>query len=182
MPQADARRGLAQATPAGARAGEHGPDQGDAGCLARQPADHLDPPAGLPEGSLQQVGVADAAPVLGGEAQVGGEAGQERSADWPAGLPVRCAACPSALGWSCFSFRSRSRSTLRRRLSSPTRGATTSQCTHSRTSTSPARSRSRSSRKIQKRSSTAPGSHSPHISLTPASVPAHRGNAVGARH
>jgi hypothetical protein len=75
-------RGVGQATPALAGAVQYRPDQLQAGALAGEPADHLGAAAGLPKGPLQQVGVADALPVLAREPQVdrqllqgGGEAG-----------------------------------------------------------------------------------------------------------
>jgi hypothetical protein len=49
------------------------PDQRQAALLAGQAADDLDPAAGLAEGPLDQVGVADALAVLGREQQVGDE-------------------------------------------------------------------------------------------------------------
>jgi hypothetical protein len=41
--------------------------------LARQPADHFDAAAGLADGAFDEVGVADAVPVLSREAQVDGQ-------------------------------------------------------------------------------------------------------------
>jgi hypothetical protein len=52
---------------------EDRPDQRQATLLAGQPADDLDPAAGLPERVLDQVGVPDALAVLGLEQQVGDE-------------------------------------------------------------------------------------------------------------
>jgi hypothetical protein len=52
---------------------EHGPNRRQAGLLAGGPADPLDAAAGLAEGPLDQVGVADPLPVLAGEPQVGDE-------------------------------------------------------------------------------------------------------------
>jgi hypothetical protein len=43
---------------------EHGLDDGDTAALAGETADHLRAPAGLTEGALDQVGVADAVGVL----------------------------------------------------------------------------------------------------------------------
>jgi hypothetical protein len=62
--------------PAHAGRVQHRADQGEAGVLARQPPDHPDPAAGLAEGPLQQVGVADALAVPDREVEVGGERGQ----------------------------------------------------------------------------------------------------------
>src|SRR4051812_41790440 len=64
------------ATPASTGSVQHCPHESEAGPLAGKPADHLDPPAGLAEGALDEVGVADAGVVAGGEPQVGGEAGE----------------------------------------------------------------------------------------------------------
>ena len=65
-------------TPAPAPAGpiEHGPDQAQAGAFAGEPADDLDPSAGLAEGALDEVGVTDPLVVLDGETQVGEQAGR----------------------------------------------------------------------------------------------------------
>ena len=60
-------------TPATRGPVQHRPHQRQAGPLARQPADHLDAAAGLPEGPLDQIGVADPGPVLTGKAQERGE-------------------------------------------------------------------------------------------------------------
>src|SRR5712691_12979823 len=67
--------GHGEAAPAAGGPVEDGPDQGEAAGLAGEPADDLDPAAGLAEGSLDEVGVPDAVVVLGGEPQVGGQAG-----------------------------------------------------------------------------------------------------------
>jgi hypothetical protein len=67
-PQRLGRHG--EPAPALGDAVEHRPDQRQAALLSGQPADHLDPAAGLAEGALDQVGVADALAVLAGEAQV----------------------------------------------------------------------------------------------------------------
>jgi hypothetical protein len=67
-PQRLGRHG--EPAPALGGAVEHRPDQRQAALLSGQPADHLDPAAGLAEGALDQVGVADALAVLAGEAQV----------------------------------------------------------------------------------------------------------------
>ena len=40
------------------------PDERQAGALTGEAADHLDPPAGLAEGALDEIGVPDAVPVL----------------------------------------------------------------------------------------------------------------------
>src|SRR6266705_3893205 len=66
--------GHGQAAPAAGCPVQDGPDQGEAAGLAGQPADDLDPAAGLAEGALDEVGVPDPLVVLGGEAQVGGQA------------------------------------------------------------------------------------------------------------
>ena len=71
------RRG-GQPTPAAARAVKDGPDELETGPLAGESPDDLGPPTGLPERSLEQVGVADAPPVLGWEVQMGGELAQRR--------------------------------------------------------------------------------------------------------
>ncbi len=63
-----------QAAPAAGGPVQHGPHQGQAAGLAGEPADDLDPAAGLTEGALDEVGVPDAVVVLGGEPQVGGQA------------------------------------------------------------------------------------------------------------
>src|SRR6266852_1445793 len=65
--------GHGEASPSSAGPVEDGPGEGDAGGFAGKAADHLDAPAGLAEGPLDEVGVADPAPVLGREAQVDGE-------------------------------------------------------------------------------------------------------------
>src|SRR5262245_44440634 len=66
--------GHGQAAPAAGGPVEHGPDQGEAAGLAGQPADDLDPAAGLAEGSLDEVGMPDALVVVRREPQVGGQA------------------------------------------------------------------------------------------------------------
>lgn len=71
-------RGGGQPAPAAARAVQDGPDELEARPLAGEPPDDLGPAAGLPEGPLEQVGVADALPVLAGEAQMRGELAQRR--------------------------------------------------------------------------------------------------------
>jgi hypothetical protein len=70
-----AQGGGGQGEPAPALGGpvEHGPDRRQAGLLAGKPADHLDAAAGLADGPLDQIGVADPLPVLAGEPQVGDE-------------------------------------------------------------------------------------------------------------
>ena len=73
LQQAQAIGGHGQAAPAAGGPVEHGPDQGEAAGLAGQPADDLDPAAGLSERSFDEVGVPDAVVMLGGEAQVGGQ-------------------------------------------------------------------------------------------------------------
>ena len=65
LKQADGGRGVDQTPPAAAGPVQHRPHQREAGPLAGEAADHLGPPAGLPEGPLEQVGVADPLPVLG---------------------------------------------------------------------------------------------------------------------
>src|SRR5258708_6871757 len=62
-----------EAAPAAGGAVQDGPDQGEAAGLAGEPADDLDPAAGLAERSLDEVGVPDPVVVLGGEPQVGGK-------------------------------------------------------------------------------------------------------------
>ena len=71
--QSDGRDRLLHAPPATAGPVEHRPHQAQAGPLAGEPADDLYPTAGLAEGALDEVGVADAGMVLGREAQVGNE-------------------------------------------------------------------------------------------------------------
>ena len=66
--------GHGQAAPAAGGPVQDGPHQGQAARLAGQPADDLDPAAGLAERSLDEVGVPDPVMVLGGEPQVGGQA------------------------------------------------------------------------------------------------------------
>ena len=65
--------GDGEAAPAAGGSVEHGPDQGHAAGLAGEPADDLDPAAGLAEGAFDEVGVPDAVPVLAREAQVRGQ-------------------------------------------------------------------------------------------------------------
>src|SRR5260370_727182 len=62
-----------EAAPAAGGAVQDGPDQGEAAGLAGEPADDLDPAAGLAERSLDEVGVPDPVVVLGGEPQVSGQ-------------------------------------------------------------------------------------------------------------
>jgi len=50
---------------------EDRPDEREAALLAGKSTDHLQTTSGLPEGALEQVGVPDAAVVLGGEGQGG---------------------------------------------------------------------------------------------------------------
>jgi hypothetical protein len=71
--QAQPGVGGVHATPAAAGAIQDGPDQVEAAGFAREPADDLDAPAGLPEGALDEVGVPDALMVLDRESQVAGE-------------------------------------------------------------------------------------------------------------
>lgn len=63
-------------SPASAGSVEDGPYERQAGAFAWEPVDHLDPPAGLAKGALDEVGVAEALVVLDGEEQVGEQAGQ----------------------------------------------------------------------------------------------------------
>src|SRR5258708_15287318 len=65
--------GHGEAAPAAGGAVQDGPDQGEAAGLAGEPADDLDPAAGLAERSLDEVGVPDPVVVLGGGPQVGGQ-------------------------------------------------------------------------------------------------------------
>src|SRR5215212_11572424 len=65
--------GHGEAAPAAAGAVQDRPDQAQAAALAGEPTDHLGPAAGLSEGPFDEVGMADAVPVLGGEPQVDGE-------------------------------------------------------------------------------------------------------------
>jgi hypothetical protein len=58
------------------RRGPAPPTPGSARALAGPPAEHLDPPAGLPQGPLDQVGVADPLPALTRQGQERGELGQ----------------------------------------------------------------------------------------------------------
>jgi hypothetical protein len=105
--------GVGQTAPALARAVQDRPDQREAGPLAREPADHLGAPAGLPEGPLEQVGVADPGPVLAREPEVdrqlvegGGQAGDRGRVNilvatansWARRVAWSTAACPG--GWS----------------------------------------------------------------------------------
>jgi hypothetical protein len=64
-------------TPATRGPVQHRPHQAQARPLPWQPADHLDAPAGLPEGPLDQIGVADPGPVLTRKAQEAGQLGQD---------------------------------------------------------------------------------------------------------
>ena len=57
-----------QAPPATRGPIQHRPHQRQAAPLARQPTDHLHAAAGLAEGPLDEIGVADAPPVLTWEA------------------------------------------------------------------------------------------------------------------
>jgi hypothetical protein len=66
----DGGHGHVDAPPSPAGLVQGRPHEGQAAPLAGQPADHFDPPAGLPEGPLDEVGVADPPPVLGGEPEV----------------------------------------------------------------------------------------------------------------
>jgi hypothetical protein len=68
--------GHGQAPPATRGPIQYRPHQRQAARLARQPTDHLDAAAGLAEGPLDEVGVADAPPVLTWEAQMHRQAGQ----------------------------------------------------------------------------------------------------------
>src|SRR5512132_1430170 len=63
-------------TPATRGPVQYRPHQAQARPLPWQPADHLDSPAGLPEGPLDQVGVADPGPVLTRKAQQAGQLSQ----------------------------------------------------------------------------------------------------------
>src|ERR1035438_9893911 len=63
-------RCVLHSSPAPGRPIEDGPDQGETAPFSGQSSDDLYPPAGLPEGALDEVGVADALPVLIGEPQV----------------------------------------------------------------------------------------------------------------
>src|SRR5260370_15788296 len=63
-----------EAAPAAGGAVQDGPDQGEAAGLAGEPADDLDPAAGLAERSLAAGGVPDAGVVVGGEPHVSGQA------------------------------------------------------------------------------------------------------------
>src|SRR5260370_13126712 len=67
--------GHREAAPAAGGPVQDGPDQGEAAGLAGEPADDLDPAAGLAEGALDEVGVPDPAVVLRGEPQGGRPAG-----------------------------------------------------------------------------------------------------------
>src|SRR5258706_12796093 len=66
--------GHGEAAPAAGGAVEHGPHQGEAAGLAGEPADDLDPAAGLAECSLDEVGGPDPLVVLGGGPPGGGQA------------------------------------------------------------------------------------------------------------
>ena len=70
--------GQRQAEPAGARDDEvhDGPGHGETARLAREPADHLGPPAHLLERPFEQVGRAQTASETGGIAQVDREGGK----------------------------------------------------------------------------------------------------------
>jgi hypothetical protein len=59
--------GHGEAAPAAGGAVQDGPDQGEAAGFAGQPADDLDPAAGLAEGALDEVGVPDPVVVLAGK-------------------------------------------------------------------------------------------------------------------
>ena len=72
VPLRDVGAGRASRRPAG----QARPSPARRRFLARLPADHLEPPPGLAKGPLQQVRVADAAPLLGRGAQVRGGARQ----------------------------------------------------------------------------------------------------------
>lgn|SRR5271165_5048496 len=50
--QSGGGRRVLDAAPSPCRPVEHGPDEAEAAALAGEPADDLDPPAGLPEGPL----------------------------------------------------------------------------------------------------------------------------------
>jgi len=73
LQEAQAVAGHGQAAPASGGPVQDGPDQGEAGGLAGEPADHLGAAAGLAEGRLDEVGVPDPVMVLSGEPQLGGE-------------------------------------------------------------------------------------------------------------
>src|SRR5215217_8083672 len=64
LQQAQRSGGHGEAAPAAAGPVQHRPHQRQARALAGEPADDLGAPAGLAEGPLDQVGVADALPVL----------------------------------------------------------------------------------------------------------------------
>ncbi len=65
--------GDGEAAPAAGGPVENRPHETDAAGLAGQPADDLGAAAGLAEGAFDEVGVADARPVLTGETQVHGQ-------------------------------------------------------------------------------------------------------------
>src|SRR5258708_40142540 len=65
--------GHGEAAPAAGGAAQGGPDQGEAAGLAGEPADDLDPAAGLAERSLDEVGVPDPVVAAGGERQGGAQ-------------------------------------------------------------------------------------------------------------
>src|SRR6266496_799045 len=65
--------GHGQAAPAAGCPVQDGPDQGEAGGLAGEPADDLGAAAGSAEGPLDEVRMPDPVVVLSGEPQVGGE-------------------------------------------------------------------------------------------------------------
>src|SRR5512140_1662297 len=71
--QAQAGVGGVHAAPSSAGAVQDGPDEVEAAGLAGEPADDLDPAAGLAEGPFDEIGVPDPLVVLGGEPQVAGE-------------------------------------------------------------------------------------------------------------
>jgi hypothetical protein len=73
LQQAQALGGHGEPAPAAGGPVQDGPHQRQAAGLAGQPADHLGPAAGFPEGALDEVGVPDPAVVLDREAQVAGE-------------------------------------------------------------------------------------------------------------
>jgi len=69
-------RGL-ESAPADAGPVQHRPDERKAAVFPRQPTGYLDPAAAFTEGSLQQVAVADALPVLAGvEERIAGDEGR----------------------------------------------------------------------------------------------------------
>ena len=64
---------IGEPAPPGRGAVERRPHQRQAGVLAGQPADHLDPAARLAEGAFDEVGVAHPGPVLARKPQVDGQ-------------------------------------------------------------------------------------------------------------